>query len=404
MELAGGGDGDAQFFKFGAGEAVFITAGEALDNFAEFTDAGSFLAEFEEGHAFAQACGAKLETLGIVGEDFVVGGDGIDVLLLLVKDFAEVELGVGGEISVGVKLQVVLKFGAGEIVFAGGDVAKAVGIESVGGGCAGGRSRGDGLCCAGGRSRCGQASGRSGRSGAGDFGIETLDSVLKVDELLIELAEARLDFLEVVRETLNLRGHGVEARAGIGLDVLDGFLEGAHGGGELIDVVAGLPDERLHDGVVLSDLSGKILLALKQGSDVALKLDEFASDGFGWTRADETSGKGAGKNGGAKNGDVANTHGTILLKDAERLHTDNGWRAADKSHTGRGNRSHFNKIAARWQGFAQPRGCFGHQTVIVANSVKRLSLLSRNGRGGSAASKPRCSRCRRASLCRSWWC
>jgi len=56
---------------------------------------------------------------------------------------------------------------------------------------------------------------------------------------------------------------------------------------------------------------------LKQGSDIALKLDEFACDGFGGTGADETSGKGAGKNGGAKNGDVANTHGTILLKDAK---------------------------------------------------------------------------------------
>jgi len=31
--------------------------------------------------------------------------------------------------------------------------------------------------------------------------------------------------------------------------------------------------------VVLGDLGGKILLALKQGSDVALKLDEFAGDG-----------------------------------------------------------------------------------------------------------------------------
>src|SRR6266446_7432049 len=173
---------------------------------------------------------------------------------------------------------------------------------------------------------------------------------------------------------------------------------------EPVDIVAGLPDERLHNGVVLGDLSGKILLALEQRGDVALKLDEFASDGFGGTRADKTSGKRTGKNGGAKNGDVANTHGTILLKDAERLPTDNGWRAADKNHTGRGNRSHFNKIAARWQGFAGPRGCFGHQTVIVANSVKRLSLLSQSGRDGSAASKPRCSLCRRASPCRSWWC
>jgi hypothetical protein len=60
--------------------------------------------------------------------------------------------------------------------------------------------------------------------------------------------------------------------------------------------------------VVLSDLSGKILLALQNRGDVALKLDEFASDGFGGTRADEASSKRASKNGGAKNGDVTNAH------------------------------------------------------------------------------------------------
>src|SRR4029077_11335319 len=148
----------------------------------------------------------------------------------------------------------------------------------------------------------------SGRTAARDFGVKALNRILKIDELLIELAQARLDFLEVVRETLNLRRHGVEARAGIGLDVLDGFLERAHGGGELIDVVTGLPDERLHDSVVLSDLSGKILLALEQGSDVALKLDEFAGDGFSGARADQASGERAGQYCGAKDGDVANTH------------------------------------------------------------------------------------------------
>jgi len=32
---------------------------------------------------------------------------------------------------------------------------------------------------------------------ARNFGVETLDGILHVDELLIELAEARLDFLEL---------------------------------------------------------------------------------------------------------------------------------------------------------------------------------------------------------------
>jgi len=135
-----------------------------------------------------------------------------------------------------------------------------------------------------------------------------LHGILEIDELLVEFAEAGFDFLEIVRETLNLRGHSVEARAGIRLNILDGFLERAHGGAEPANGVAGLPDERLHDAIVLSDLSGKIFLALEQGSDVALKLDQFASDGFRWAGADQASGECASQNGGAKNGDVANTH------------------------------------------------------------------------------------------------
>ena len=144
--LAGGGgaDGDAEFFEFGAGEAIFVAAGEAFNDFAEFADAGVFLAKFEKGHAFAEARGTELETLGIVAKDFVVGGDGVNVLLLLVKDFAEVELGVGSEIGFGVILEVVLKFGASEVVFAAGDVAEAVRVECVGGGRASGNAGGTG--------------------------------------------------------------------------------------------------------------------------------------------------------------------------------------------------------------------------------------------------------------------
>src|SRR5882724_548500 len=314
--LAGGGDGDAEFFEFGAGEAVFVAAGVALDDFAEFADAGGFLAEFDEGQAFAEVGGAELETFGIVGEDFFVGGDGFVVLLLLVGDFAEIKLSVGGEIGVAVIPEVILKFRVGKLVFAAGDVAETVGIESVGGGCAGGKrgggGRGDGTVTGGphrgqGRGGCGCASGRSGRA-PGNFGVETLDGVLKIDELLVEFAETRLDFLEIVGEPLDLRGHGVKARAGISLHVLDGFLERAHGSAELADIVAGLLDKGLHDGVILDGFVGKILLALKQGGDVALKIEDFTGDGLGGPRPEKASSKRTKENGGAKNSDVADTH------------------------------------------------------------------------------------------------
>src|SRR5712692_1273622 len=307
-ELAGGSEGDAEFFEFGAGAAVFFGAGIALDDFAELADAAGFLAEFDEGHAFLEASRGELEALGIIVENLFVFGDGDFVIFLRVGDFSEIELGVGSEVGVAVILEVVLEFGASEIVFAAGNVAEAVGVEGV---CRwGARGNGGGVRRETARaSGSGGARGRwGGRGAAGDFGVETLDGILKIDELLIELAKSRLDFLEVVRETLDLCGHGIETRAGIGLHVLDGFLERAHGGGELVDVVAGLLNERLHDGVVLSHLGGKILLTLEQGGYVALKLDEFAGDGFGGAGTDQASSKRTGQNGGAKNGDVTNTH------------------------------------------------------------------------------------------------
>jgi hypothetical protein len=69
-----------------------------------------------------------------------------------------------------------------------------------------------------------------------------------------------------------------------------------------------LADERLHDGVVLGDLSGKILLALEQGGDVALKLDELTGDGFNGTGTDKTSSKSAGQNGGAEDSNLTSAH------------------------------------------------------------------------------------------------
>ncbi len=135
-----------------------------------------------------------------------------------------------------------------------------------------------------------------------------MHGVLQVDQLLIQLAESGLDFLEIVGKPLDLRGHGIEPRAGIGGNVLNGFLQGAHGAIELANRVAGLPDKRLYDGVVLRHLGGHISLPLQQGSDVLLKLDNFASDGFGRARTDEAAAEGTRENGGAENSDVACTH------------------------------------------------------------------------------------------------
>ena len=172
---AGGGNGYAEFLESGAGAALLFGAGIAFDDFTKFPDAGIFLAEFNQCHSFFQAGGSELETLGIVAEDLVVLGDGLLVLFLGVGDLAEIELGIGGEIGVAVILEVVSEFGAGEIVFAAGDVAEAVGIERIGGGRRTGRSSGSAVGCGG-----ASASGGGGASGsaAGKARVNVLDGVL----------------------------------------------------------------------------------------------------------------------------------------------------------------------------------------------------------------------------------
>src|ERR1700722_2477197 len=108
---------------------------------------------------------------------------------------------------------------------------------------------------------------------------------------------------------MHLSGHGVETRAGIGLHVLHGFLEPAHGGIEAAYIVAGLLDQGLHDSVVLSHLGLQIFLSLKERGDVALEFDEFASDGLGGARTDGATGDESGESGSAEDGNVTVTHG-----------------------------------------------------------------------------------------------
>src|SRR5437588_2064118 len=141
-----------------------------------------------------------------------------------------------------------------------------------------------------------------------NFCVEALHGVLKINELLIELAEARLYFFKIVREALDLRGHGIQPRAGIGLHVLHRFLQRAHGAVQLVDVVIETANNGLDGSVVLNHLRGDVFLSLEQGSDVALEVDNFAGDGFDRAGADEASANGTGENGGTKNSEIAYTH------------------------------------------------------------------------------------------------
>jgi hypothetical protein len=131
---------------------------------------------------------------------------------------------------------------------------------------------------------------------------------LEVDELLIEFADARFDFLEIVGEALELCGHGIEASAGIGLNILDGLLERGHSGIELVDGVGGLLHEGFLDSMVLGHLGLKSLLTLEESADVALELDNFAGDGESGPRADDTAGESAGEHSAGKEKNVTSAH------------------------------------------------------------------------------------------------
>jgi len=56
-----------------------------------------------------------------------------------------------------------------------------------------------------------------------------------------------------------------------------------------------LLDKRFHDRVILGHLRGEIFLALQQGNDVVLQVNDFARDGAGRTRPEGTAHEDAGK-------------------------------------------------------------------------------------------------------------
>src|SRR6202158_6494194 len=78
-----------------------------------------------------QPCGCGLVALGVVGEYFIVRACRLAVLFLLKVNFTYIELGIGGEVCLGIVFQIVLEFLAGEVVFTTLNVAQAVGIKRV---------------------------------------------------------------------------------------------------------------------------------------------------------------------------------------------------------------------------------------------------------------------------------
>src|ERR1700722_8526217 len=122
--------------------------------------------------------------------------------------------------------------------------------------------------------------------------------------------------------------------------------------------------------MVLRNLRGHILLTLEKRGDVALQVDDFASDGFSGARPYEGAAERPGKNGGGKNDDGADFHDKTS-SDAPASRTNvqaREERASWSSLSIRYVRNqvlfiHFNGRAAREQEVARARGSVGHRTV-----------------------------------------
>ncbi len=132
---------------------------------------------------------------------------------------------------------------------------------------------------------------------------------MDVGELLVEFAHARLHVGYVVRKTLHLRAHGVEARAGRSREILRGLLNGGHGGIEFIDGVQRLLNERaLHRGV-LGHLRLQVVLALNQLGDAVLQVDDLSRNGISRSGAEQSTAQRSREHRRTEEQDPSNTQG-----------------------------------------------------------------------------------------------
>src|SRR5580698_7184104 len=139
--------------------------------------------------------GCKLEASRVVVDDLVVLLNRAVIILLRVGNFTQPELRVGRQVRVAVILQVILKFRMRQVVFAACQIAETIGVKCV---RRRSRTRRPGAGREGGgawtRSSTSDAGGRRGLA-TGEPRVDILHGVLQVDQLLIQLAKARLDLL-----------------------------------------------------------------------------------------------------------------------------------------------------------------------------------------------------------------
>ena len=85
---------------------------------------------------------------------------------------------------------------------------------------------------------------------ARNLGVNALQQVLHIGDLLRKLPDAGLHFLQIVLQALGGLGHRSDARSGIGLHFLHDFLQDAHLRVQLIGIVEGLLHQRFESGAI----------------------------------------------------------------------------------------------------------------------------------------------------------
>ena len=91
-----------------------------------------------------------------------------------------------------------------------------------------------------------------------------MQQALNVVHLLRQFPHARLNILHVVGKALRLRGHGVDARAGIGLHFLHGFLDERHLSIQLVHGIRRLLNQRPQRGAIGIHGAAQALLRLRE--------------------------------------------------------------------------------------------------------------------------------------------
>ncbi|SPE23867.1 hypothetical protein SBA2_170023 [Acidobacteriia bacterium SbA2] len=240
-----GARGVTELPEFLAGQLRLVGIRTLLDQGTQFFGPRALLPKLKQRKALLELRGRGL--VAPLFNALIVLRDRVVIFLLGGVNLPDIELGVRSPVRLAVILQVLQKSLNGKVVLPPVVVRQAGVIEAVrvrntrlrGRRLGARRAWGPGIRRARG-SACRLLRGSRNR----------LDNILRLRQLLPQLADARLGFIEALAERLDLGGHGIEARGGGGQVFLLGAAQIVHIGFDRVDIVAGMFDQSLQDIVL----------------------------------------------------------------------------------------------------------------------------------------------------------